>query len=134
MLNRQNDAIRMYKQSVKIEKNVDAFCKLGIIDFQNGRFDSAKIFFSIALELDATNPEVYYYTGMLYAFTKKPDLAIENLELSLRYYHDPKYINNINYNLGKLYIETGNLEKAKQYLLKAGPYYKDVSEILKHIE
>lgn len=130
-LGQKDKAIALYKQSLNIRQNADAFCKLGIINFQQGMIDSAQIYFAKAITVDSTNPEVYYYIGMSHAFGKKPHLAIKYLETSLQYYPDPKYLSNIYYNLGKLCLEVGNKKEAKQHLLKAGLKYKDVPRLLK---
>jgi len=98
-----------------------------------GYMDSAQAYFSEAMALDSMNSEVYYYTGMNYAINKQPLLAIKNLETALRYYPDPQYISNIHYNLGKLYLELGNITNAKKELVEAGIKYKDVFELLKKI-
>jgi tetratricopeptide (TPR) repeat protein len=133
MLGRHNDAIRLFRQSLNIEKNVDALCKLGIICSQLGRSKKAEAYLNDAVALDSTNPEVYYYTGMHYAYYKNPRAAIKNLEISLQYYPDPQYVNSIHYNLGKLYLEIGNINGAKKHLLQAGVEYRDVSQLLKSI-
>jgi len=133
MLGRHNDAIRLFRQSLNIEKNVDALCKLGIICSQLGRSKNAEAYLNDAVALDSTNPEVYYYTGMHYAYYKNPRAAIKNLEISLQYYPDPQYVNSIHYNLGKLYLEIGNINGAKKHLLQAGVEYRDVSQLLKSI-
>lgn len=129
-LGQKNKAIMLFKQSLSIKENADAFSKLGIINFQQGMIDSAQIYFAKAITVDSTNPEVYYYIGISHAFGKKPHLAIKYLETSLQYYPDPKYLSNIYYNLGKLYLEVGNKNEAKQHLLKAGLKYKDVPRLL----
>ncbi len=133
MLGRNIDAIRLFRQSLNIEKNVDALCKLGIILSQLGRLENAEVYFTDAVALDSTNPEVYYYTGMHYVYYNNHRLAIKNLEISLQYYPDPQYINSIHYNLGKLYLEIGNINRAKKHLLQAGLKYRDVSQLLKSI-
>ncbi|MGB3339887.1 MAG: tetratricopeptide repeat protein [bacterium] len=129
-LGQKDRALVLYKQSIHIKGNVDAFSKLGIISFQEGIIDSAQYYFAQALAVDSTNPQVYYYIGMSYAFDRKPFKAIENLKNSLEFYPDPKYLADIHYNLGKLYLETGDKNKAEHHLFKAGVRYKDVQKLL----
>jgi len=134
MLGRPYDAEELFKQSINVNKTADALCKLGVINFRSGRMDSAEIYLTDAIVMDSTDPEAYYYIGMFYAYNKKPELAIKNLEVSLRYYPDPQYLNNIHYNLGKLYLEIRNIKEARKHLLQAGVKYKDVSKLLEKLE
>jgi len=113
-------AEKMFKASLEIKRSLDALCKLGIIYMGRNSMDSAKINFDEAVAMNSTNPEVYYYTGMFYAYNKQPLPAIKHLETALSYYPDPKYLKNIYANLGKLYLETGNKEESAKYLQKAG--------------
>lgn len=131
MLGQQNDAIRVYRKSIKIKKNVDGLCKLGIINFQLHQMDSAQSCFLDALAMDSTNPEIYYYIGMSYALSNEPEVAIENLEKSLNYYPDPKYLNNIHYNLGKLYLVIGNNEQAKRHLFESGMEQQEIHRLVR---
>ena len=133
MLGQLNNAMQLFRKSLNIQKSIDALCKLGLINFQLGRLDSAQICFNEAAELDSTNPEVSYYTGLYYAYSKQPKLAIENLERSLQYYPDPQYINSIHYNLGILYLEIGETDEAKKHFLQVDVQYKDVSKLLNSI-
>jgi len=133
MIGRYTDAIRTFRESLNIEKTVDALCKLGLINSQLGRFENAETHFNDAVTLDSTDPEVYYYTGMHYAYSNNPRLAIKHFEISLQYYPDPRYLNSIHYNLGKLHLESGNMDKAKEHLLQLDMEYRDVSRLLKSI-
>jgi len=133
MMGKPYDAMRVFRESIHINNNADALCKLGVIYFQFGWMDSAQSCFNDAMIMGSTNPEGYYYIGVYYAFAKQPNLAIKNLETSLQYYPDPKYINSIHYNLGRLYLEINKIEEAKKHLLQAGEDYKDVSKILKSL-
>jgi tetratricopeptide (TPR) repeat protein len=130
VLGKQNEARRLYEKSLKVNVTVDALCKLAIIHVQSGVMDSAELYLSEAVKMDSTNPEVNYYTGMFYAYNKKPRTAISHLETSLQYYPDPQYRKNIHLNLGKLYLEIGNKEKAKKHLLDAGVKQSEVLKIL----
>lgn len=134
MLGRQNDARKLFRKSLDIKENADAFFKLGLINFELDMMDSAQMYFTSAIELDSTNPEIYYYAGMSYACDEKRQLAIKNLEASLQYHPAPKYINNTHYNLGLLYLEIGDIDEAKRHLLQAGLEYKDVSKLLKNTQ
>jgi len=133
MVGRYTDAIRIFRESLNIERTLDALCKLGIINSQLGRFENAETYFHDAIAVDSTDPEVYYYTGMHYAYSNNPRLAIRNFEISLQYYPDPQYLNSIHYNLGKLYLEIGNINGAKEHLLQVDMEYRDVSRLLKSI-
>lgn len=133
MLGQKINAMQLFRESLNIQKSVDAFCKLGLIHFQLGRLDSAQVCFEEAAQLDSTNPEVHYYRGIYYANSRQPKRAIEHFERSLYYYPDPQYLKSIHYNLGKLYLETGNTIEARKHLLQAGEDYKDVSKILKSL-
>jgi len=61
----------------------------------HGISDSAEYYLKSALNQDSTHPQAYYYLGMHYANNKQPLPAIQNLEASLKYYPDPKYLKNI---------------------------------------
>lgn len=134
MLGRRNEATGLYRKSLSISPTMDALCKLGIIHSMQGIVDSAQYYLNAAVDYDSTNPEAHYYLGMHYANNKKPKNAIHNLELALMHYPEPQYTRNIHYNLGKLYIEIGSLDKAEQHLLEAGVTYKDVSMLLERIK
>ena len=134
MLGRRNEATELYRKSLSVVPTMDALCKLGIIHSMQGINDSAQYYLNAAIDHDSTNPEAHYYLGMHYANNRKPQNAIHNLELALMHYPEPQYTRNIHYNLGKLYIEIGSLDKAKQHLLEAGITYKDVPKILERIQ
>jgi tetratricopeptide (TPR) repeat protein len=119
MLRQLAPAEKLFKASLGIKTSVDALCKLGIIYMGKNDMDSAKVYFDEAIAMNSTNPEVYYYTGMFYAYNKSPQLAIKYLETALGYYPDPKYLNNIYVNLSKLYLEIGNKEESAKYFQKA---------------
>jgi tetratricopeptide (TPR) repeat protein len=104
-LRQKDKAVLLFKESIHMKRNVDAFSKLGIICFQEGMIDSAQYYFAQAITVDSTNPQIYYYIGMTYAIDRKPHKAIENLDFALKLYPDPKYLTDIHYNLGKLYLE-----------------------------
>jgi tetratricopeptide (TPR) repeat protein len=119
MLKQINAAKELYVHSLELEPTVDALCKLGIVYLQTGNMDSARIYLSEAITRDTVNPEVNYYMGMFHAYNNAPRSAIEYLERSLENYPDPKYVENIHYNLARLYAEIGDREKAQQHLLQA---------------
>jgi len=130
MLKRNDDAKKLYVQSLELLKTTDALCKLGIIHLQSGNLDSAYFYLADAIAVDSTNPEANYYIGMFYAYTQKSDSAINHLEASLRFYPEPQYKKNIHVNLGKLYLEMGNINKAKENFISAGLRPEDIPGIL----
>ena len=134
MLGDRAEATNLYRKSLSIAPSMDAQCKMGIIHSMQGAVDSAQYYFNTAIARDSTNPEPYYYLGMHHANYRIHDKAIYYLELALKHYPEPQYKRNIHYNLGKLYFEIGNPDKAKQHLFEAGVNYKDVRQILKHIQ
>ena len=134
MLGRRNEATELYRKSLSVVRTMDALCKLGIIHSMQSMVDSAQYYLNAAVAHDSTNPEAHYYLGMHYANNKRPKNAIHNLELALIYYPEPQYTRNIHYNLGKLYIEIGRVDEAREHLLKAGVTYKDVSILLERIK
>lgn len=134
MVGRQNEAVDLYRKSLGIRTSIDALCKLGIIHSLQGRADSARFYLTTAIVEDSTNPEAFYYLGMHYANSRKPQNAIHNLELALMHYPEPRYTRNIHYNLGKLYIKIGRVDEARKHLLQVDVTYKDVSILLERIK
>ncbi len=120
LMDRPDDAKRLFMQSLESNVTIDAMCKLGIIYLQSGIMDSAKIYLTGAVKLDSLDSEVNYYTGMYYAYVDQPKSGIEYLERSLQNLPDPEHVANIHYNIARLYSKLGNREKAKYHLLKAG--------------
>lgn len=120
LMDRHDDAKKLFMRSLESNVTIDAMCKLGIIHLQSGTMDSAEIFLTGAVALDSLDPEVNYYTGMYYAYINQPNLAIEYLEKSLQNLPDPEHVANIHYNIARLYSKLGNREKASYHLLKAG--------------
>jgi len=120
LMERTDDAKKLFMRSLESSVTIDAMCKLGIIHLQSGIMDSAKIYLTGAVALDSLDSEVNYYTGMYYAYNNQPQLAIEYLERSLQNLPDPETVANIHYNIARLYSKLGNREKAKYHLLQAG--------------
>jgi 4-amino-4-deoxy-L-arabinose transferase-like glycosyltransferase/Flp pilus assembly protein TadD len=134
MMGKRGEASVFYKRSLSIAPSLDALCKMGIIHSMQGMNDSAQYYLSAAIAYDSTNPEAYYYLGMHYANNRDHENAISNLERALMYFPEPQYARNIHYNLGKLYITIGEIDKARKHLLEAGINYKDVPYMLEHIK
>ena len=130
MLERNDEAKEVFIRSINLLKTTDALCKLGIIHLQSGVLDSAYYYLAEAITLDSTNPEANYYLGMFYAYSQKLDSAVTYLEASLHYYADPQYQKNIHVNLGRLYLEMGDIGKAKEHFIAAGLRPEDIPEIL----
>ena len=133
VLGQYDEAREMFYESLRIRENSDAYFKLGLINFEEEKLDSAQFYFAAALKIDSTNPEIYYYYGISLSFDEKPHLAIEHLENSLKYYPHTRYTNNIHYNLGLLYMDLGDMGKAKQHLVQVDSAYMNVRQLLKNL-
>jgi tetratricopeptide (TPR) repeat protein len=130
MLKRNDDAKQLFVRSLDLTNTTDALCKLGVIHLQSGALDSAHHYLAAAIAVDSTNPEAYYYMGIFHAYGQQSDSAIKCLETSLSYYPEPQYRQNIHVNLGRLYLELGNINKAKEHFMRAGLRPEDIPEIL----
>ncbi|MGB3341463.1 MAG: glycosyltransferase family 39 protein [bacterium] len=130
-LGQYNEARRVFSKSLSTQNNADARFKLGLINFDQNILDSAQLYFSGAVALDSTNPTTYYYAGMSYAIDKKPQQAIQYLELSLRFHPYPRYISNTHRNIGLSYLEIGNINKAKEHFIKSGMNQQDIYNLIR---
>ncbi len=133
VLGQHDKARKIFFESLKKQENADAYFKLGLINFEEERMDSAQMYFADALMIDSTNSEIYYYYGMSLLFDGKSHSAIEHLESSLQYYPNVRYVDNIHYNLGLLYMNIGDVEKAKKHLVQIDSGYKNVKQLLENI-
>lgn len=132
-MNQYNDARKMFRESLNIQKNSDALFKLGLINMELGFLDSAQIYLTDALVLEHTNPEICYYAGMSYSLDQKPIFAIKYLELSLQYHPSSRYLENIHYNLALVYLDIGKANDARQHLQQVRPTYKNTSVLLRNL-
>lgn len=130
-LGNYDEARKTYAISLRTQSNADGLFKLGLVNFEQGIMDSAQLYFTDAAGLDSTNPTTYYYAGMAYALDKKPRQAIRYLEISLRYHPYPRYVSNTHHNIGLSYLEIGNINKAKEHLVKSGMKQQDIDNLIK---
>lgn len=77
---------------------------LGFIEFLLGNFAIADSLLGIAATKNPTDAMVYYYRGLLYAKTDKPDAAVNEMNRALSQYHD----------LAIAWLEKGRLEFQKR--------------------
>ena len=98
------DAIKQAKRYVKKEK----------INKAKNRFDDAIKFLILANEENPNEPEILNYLG--YSFRKVGDLSMAEIYYEQGLAIDPLHIG-INEYLGKLYVETNRIEKAKERLM-----------------
>jgi tetratricopeptide (TPR) repeat protein len=126
-----DDAQRVYLRSLQTQNNADAVFKIGLIHFEHRQLDSAQSYFSQAVQLDSTDPTIFYYAGMAYALDKKARQAIHYLEISLQYHPYARYISNTHLNIGLSYLELDNIPKAKEHLLESGMSQEDVYDLIR---
>ena len=127
------EAIDCYEKAIKLNPNsVDIYFKLGYV-YERGRqdYDKAIKCYNKAIEYlekeEKLNPNLsyaYFYLGLAYAEGKQDyEKEIECFEKSIEYFEKEEELNpNLSYAyfyLGLAYQEQGNLEEAKEYLIKA---------------
>ena len=98
-----NDAIKQAKKYVKKEK----------LDKAKKRFNDAINFLILANKENPNEPDILNYLG--YSFKKVGDIAMAEIYYERGLAIDPRHTG-INEYLGKLYIETNRIDKAKERL------------------
>ncbi len=77
---------------------------LGYIEYSLGNYAMAETLLNAAAEHNPKDAMVYYYRGLLYAKTNKPDAAIAQMDRALQYYP----------NLGIAWLEKGKIQYSKR--------------------
>jgi len=96
-------------------QNADAHYQLGRISLDRGDPSAARGYFEAAVKITQDVAEYYYYFGLACSQKKDWDKALECYENAYRIY--PEYgQGDIFREVGKAYINTGYIEKGKEFL------------------
>lgn len=96
-------------------KDKNSALKLGILNFQVKNRDASFKYLNMALRLDPTNAEAFYYRGYNYREVEMPDKAIENFQRAIDL--KPDYFDAF-LQMGLLHAEKGD-KKAEGYYSSA---------------
>lgn len=77
---------------------------LGFIEYSLGNFTAADSFLATAVERNPTDAMVYYYRGLLFVKTNRPDAALAEMDKALEHYA----------NLGIAWLEKGAIQYSKR--------------------
>ncbi|MBF0274005.1 MAG: tetratricopeptide repeat protein [Nitrospinae bacterium] len=115
--NTSSEKIFSEKDEIPLYFNIaNEYISLGLLDKAREEIDRV-------IKIDAKNPESYQLLGFIDTLENKSDEAIKNFEKAISL--DDKYAQA--YHLISLeYIKQGNLEKAKEYLLKLETFNPDI--------
>lgn len=115
-LNRHNDAIDAYRQSLRINpENADAWNNLGLAYKTLNRYDDAVEALRQALRINPASFEAWYNLGLAYGLLNRHNDAIEVFRHALRI--NPEYAQAW-YFLGGIYNLTGNRTAALEVVQK----------------
>ena len=96
-------------------QNADAHYQLGRISLDRGNPDAARGYFEAAVKITQQVAEYYYYFGIACERKKDWSKALECYEKTYRL--DPEYgQRDIFREVGKAYVNTGSVEKGKEFL------------------
>tara|TARA_B100000795_G_scaffold138621_1_gene103595 strand:+ start:39 stop:551 length:513 start_codon:yes stop_codon:yes gene_type:complete len=102
-----------YKKGIDALKQAIKYDKKGKTDKAKKRFNDVIKFLIIANEENPNEPDILNYLG--YSFRKVDDFAMAEIYYEQGLAIDPQHIG-INEYLGKLYIETNRIDRAKERL------------------
>lgn len=136
-LNRDDEAIKVYKKGIKIEKNFSMFYNnLGTIYQSRKEYKKAENFYKRAVSIDKKQPEAQNNLGNLYRALNQNTKAISFYKQAIKI---KKNFFPSHFNLGILYKNMGEFEKAKAYLnetTRINPLlytaHRNISEIIKY--
>ena len=112
-----NGAINEFKAGLQLDPlNVNIHNSLGVCYGVLGFLEKSKKEFETAIRLDPNEGMALYNSGLVNLFMDNKDRA---LELFLEAENIEKNVFEVQFQLGKLYLESGKPEKAKKYIEKA---------------
>ncbi len=112
-----NDAINEFKAGLQLDPlNVNIHNSLGVCYGVLGFLEKSKKEFETAIWLNSNEGMALYNSGLVNLLMDNKDRA---LELFLEAESIDKYVFEVQFQLGKLYLESGKPEKGKKYIEKA---------------
>jgi len=128
-------AKRYFVEASKVDpEHVDAFNNLGVVAFQEKKYDAAVSYFEKAAALDPKNFEILENIGKCWQTKGKPEKAVEWYQKALQV--NGKHYETLNF-LGDCFIRMEALDKAaKQYKrsLDINPHQANVKNVLQRLE
>src|SRR6266849_4068231 len=131
-----DDAIRLYKESIKIYPTADAHTYLGWAYSFIGRLDEAIAQCEIAIQLDPEFGNPYNDIGVYLMQQEKLDEAIpwlEKAKQAKRY--EPRHFPYLN--LGRVYLAKGMIQKALEEFrgaLERNPNDSELAQLIEQLE
>jgi len=122
MIEKYDDAIKTYELSLKIfPSGISAHQNLAVVYEKQKSWDKAIYEYKILINLDPLNPEGYYGLANVYKKTSRLNLALSNALKALELYkqNPTNYIGDAYGQIGLIYYDLGNKQKAKTYIVIA---------------
>jgi tetratricopeptide (TPR) repeat protein len=125
------EAINEFKIALKLDPdNENVHNSLGVCYGLQSHYDSAIAEFKKALAIAPGEYMALYNLGLVQLLMKQPDRALD-------YFLDADKINGNNFEVafqtGKLYLETGNLEKCRPYLERAAELEPESGQVYRYL-
>ena len=96
-------------------RDADAHYQIGLLHFRRNHWEPAQRYFEQALAIDSEDPEVNYFLGRVHEAKGEWQPALDRYEITYRL--NPGYgLGDIFREVGKGYLNTGNAEKAIEFL------------------
>jgi len=128
-------AKRYFVEASKVDpEHVDAFNNLGVVSFQEKKYDAAVSYFEKAAALDPKNFEILENIGKCWQTKGKPEKAVEWYQKALQI--NGKHYETLNF-LGDCFVRVEAFDKAaKQYRrsLDINPHQANVKTVLQRLE
>ncbi len=114
-------AVDYYKKTLSFENNSFVNFELGVFYYDISDYRNSGYYISIAIKLNPTLAEGFFYLGLIYQKASKFYSAIESLEEAIRI--KPDYASAYN-NLGTLYMEINKTDESIYYYNQAIKFNK----------
>ncbi|MFC1742831.1 tetratricopeptide repeat protein [Candidatus Riflebacteria bacterium] len=75
------NAIEIWKKSMKFEENTDVANNLGIVFFNQEKYTEAKTYYKKAISIDEKNSEAYFNLASLYGIMRNYTEAVKNFKM-----------------------------------------------------
>jgi len=96
-------------------RDADAHYQIGLLHFRRNQWEPAQRYFEKALAINPEDPEVKYFLGRVHEARGEWQKALDQYEVTYRL--NPEFgLGDIFREVGKGYLNTGNIEKAIEFL------------------
>ena len=128
-----NDAILNCQQAIAIKPNASTFYLLGFSLEKNKEFDSAITAYHQAIQLDINNLKAHLHLGLVLLIKKQWNESTIALKRALKLNPDESDLPEIYAELGRAFLEKGNLNEAIQYCEKSLALEPDRWQVFRYL-